>query len=50
MDVDVQLPEMFTVRVVIADDKRVSAGAKTINVKALPESGKPLDFSGAVGF
>jgi hypothetical protein len=24
-------------------------GAKTINVKALPESGKPLDFSGAVG-
>jgi hypothetical protein len=23
---------------------RVSAGAKTINVKALPESGKPLDF------
>jgi hypothetical protein len=26
-----------------------SAGAKTINVKALPESGKPLDFSGAVG-
>jgi hypothetical protein len=32
-------------RVVIVDDvKRVSAGAKTINVKALPESGKPLDF------
>jgi hypothetical protein len=31
-------------RVVIVDDvKRVSAGAKTINVKALPESGKPLD-------
>jgi hypothetical protein len=31
--------------VVIVDDvKRVSAGAKTINVKALPESGKPLDF------
>ena len=30
-------------------NKRVSAGAKTINVKALPESGKPADFSGAVG-
>jgi hypothetical protein len=53
MDVDVQLPtnrrDVFG-RVVIVDDvKRVSAGAKTINVKALPESGKPLDFSGAVG-
>lgn len=29
--------------------KRVSAGAKTINVKALPEAGKPEGFSGAVG-
>ncbi|WP_348823888.1 BatD family protein [Flavobacterium aestuarii] len=30
-------------------NKRVSAGAKTINVKPLPEAGKPADFTGAVG-
>jgi hypothetical protein len=53
LDIDVQLPtnrrDMFG-RVIITDgNKRVSAGAKTINVKALPEAGKPLDFSGAVG-
>ena len=30
-------------------NKTVSAGNKTINVKPLPEAGKPLDFSGAVG-
>ena len=29
--------------------KTVSAGNKTINVKALPEVGKPVDFTGAVG-
>jgi hypothetical protein len=53
LDIDVQLPtnrrDMFG-RVIITDgNKRVSAGAKTINVKALPEAGKPLGFSGAVG-
>jgi hypothetical protein len=53
LDIDVQLPtnrrDVFG-RVVIADDsKRVSAGAKVINVRALPEAGKPADFSGAVG-
>jgi hypothetical protein len=53
LDIDVQLPtnrrDVYG-RVVIAEDsKRVSAGAKTINVRALPEAGKPLDFSGAVG-
>lgn len=53
LDIDVQLPtnrrDVYG-RVIIADDsKRVSAGAKTINVKALPEAGKPVDFSGAVG-
>jgi hypothetical protein len=53
LDIDVQLPtnrrDMFG-RVIITDgNKRVSAGAKTIYVKALPEAGKPLDFSGAVG-
>jgi hypothetical protein len=29
--------------------KKVTTGTKTINVKALPEVGKPADFSGAVG-
>ncbi|VXB81543.1 BatD protein [Flavobacterium sp. 9AF] len=29
--------------------KTISAGAKTIQVKPLPEAGKPLNFSGAVG-
>lgn len=29
--------------------KKVSAGAKSIIVKALPEAGKPEDFTGAVG-
>jgi hypothetical protein len=53
LDIDVQLPtnrrDVYG-RVVIAEDsKRVSAGAKTITVRALPEEGKPLDFSGAVG-
>jgi hypothetical protein len=32
------------------DKRRVSAGAKTINVKPLPEAGKPDDFTGAVEF
>ncbi|TNJ47275.1 protein BatD [Tamlana fucoidanivorans] len=30
-------------------NRRVSAGNKTITVKPLPETGKPLDFTGAVG-
>ncbi|WP_264566951.1 BatD family protein [Flavobacterium sp. N3904] len=53
LDIDVKLPtnrrDMFGRVIVIDDNKRVSAGAKTINVRALPEAGKPEDFSGAVG-
>ncbi len=53
LDIDVQLPtnrrDMFGRVVVANDNKRVSAGAKTIAVRALPEAGKPADFSGAVG-
>jgi len=53
LDIDVQLPtnrrDMFGRVVVTNGNKRVSAGAKTITVKALPETGKPEDFSGAVG-
>lgn len=53
LDVDVQLPtnrrDVFG-RMLLADgNKKVSAGAKTINVRALPEKGKPDDFTGAVG-
>ena len=53
LDIDVQLPtnrrDMFGRVLVTNGNKRVSAGAKTITVKALPEAGKPADFSGAVG-
>lgn len=53
LDIDVQLPtnrrDMFGRVIAENVDKRVSAGAKTINVKPLPETGKPVDFTGAVG-
>jgi BatD DUF11 like domain len=53
LDIDVQLPtnrrDMFGRVMVTNANKRVSAGAKAIAVKALPEAGKPADFSGAVG-
>jgi len=53
LDLDLVLPTNrrdFLGRVqVVNDNKRVSAGAKTISVKPLPEAGKPADFSGAVG-
>jgi hypothetical protein len=53
LDIDVQLPtnrrNMFGQMLIKEDSKRVSAGSKVITVKALPEAGKPADFSGAVG-
>jgi hypothetical protein len=53
LDIDVELPtnrrDMFGRVQLVNDNKRVSAGAKTISVKALPEAGKPENFSGAVG-
>ncbi len=53
LDIDVELPSnrrtIFGQMIPIQDNKRVSAGARTINVKPLPEAGKPVDFSGAVG-
>ncbi len=53
MDIDVQLPtnrrDFFGRPHIVEDNKRISAGAKVINVKPLPERGKPADFSGAVG-
>lgn len=53
IDVAVELPtnrrDMFGGMITTTANKTVSAGGKTINVKALPENGKPADFSGAVG-
>lgn len=53
LDIDVQLPtnrrNVFGQVQIVNDNKRVSAGSKTITVKPLPEAGKPEDFSGAVG-
>lgn len=53
MDVDLELPtnrrNMFGQYLTTQASKRVSAGTKVINVKSLPEDGKPLDFTGAVG-
>ncbi len=53
LDIDCQVPSnrrnFWGQPLMVEDSKRVSAGSKLINVKALPESGKPEDFSGAVG-
>lgn len=53
LDLDVQLPtnrrNIFGQVQIVNDSKRVSAGSKIIHVKPLPEAGKPIDFTGAVG-
>lgn len=53
MDIDLELPtnrrNVFGQVLTTRDNKRVSAGAKVINVRALPEAGKPENFTGAVG-
>lgn len=53
LDIDCQVPtnrrNFWGQPLMVEDSKRVSAGSKVINVKALPEKGKPEDFSGAVG-
>lgn len=53
LEIDVQLPtnrrDAFGRMVLTETSKRVSAGGKTINVKPLPEAGKPENFNGAVG-
>lgn len=41
--------DIFGSRLMTRVNKTISAGNKTINVKALPEKGKPADFTGAVG-
>jgi hypothetical protein len=53
LDIDCQVPtnrrNFWGQALMTEDSKRVSAGSKVINVKALPEKGKSEDFSGAVG-
>lgn len=53
LDVTVQVPtnrrDIFGSRLMTRTNKRVSAGSRSINVKPLPETGKPVDFTGAVG-
>jgi hypothetical protein len=53
LDIDVQVPtnrrNIWGQVLMTEDSKRVSAGSKVINVRALPDKGKPEDFSGAVG-
>jgi len=53
LDIDCQVPSgrrnIWGQQQLTEDSKRVSAGSKIINVRALPESGKPEDYTGAVG-
>ncbi len=53
LDVEVEVPsgevDFFGRPVMTMGHKKVSAGAKTIIVKPLPEAGKSTDFTGAVG-
>src|SRR5690606_28591298 len=53
LDVSIQVPtnkrDFFGGRILEQANKTVSAGKRTINVKALPTEGKPANFSGAVG-
>lgn len=53
LDLTVEVPsnrrDFFGGRLMTQVNKTVSAGARTIKVKPLPEQGKPDNFSGAVG-
>jgi hypothetical protein len=53
LDVTVEVPtnrrDIFGGRLMQSVHRTVAAGNRTINVKPLPEAGKPLNFSGAVG-
>lgn len=53
LDLTVEIPtnrrDIFGGRQMTQVHKTVSAGSKSINVKALPEEGKPANFTGAVG-
>lgn len=53
LDVEVEVPsgkvDFFGRPLMTVGNKKVSAGAKVIHVKPLPEAGKPEEFTGAVG-
>lgn len=53
LDIEIEMAsnrrDMFGQMITTQGNKVVSAGAKTINVKPLPESTKPEGFTGAVG-
>ena len=49
VDVPTDRRDFFGGRIYTQTSKTVSAGSRTINVKPLPEAGKPANFSGAVG-
>ncbi|MEM6514573.1 MAG: BatD family protein [Bacteroidota bacterium] len=53
LEVTVEVPtnrrDIFGGRRMVQVNREVSAGQRTLNVKPLPEKGKPRDFSGAVG-
>jgi hypothetical protein len=53
LDLSVEVPtnrrDFFGGRLMKQVHQTVAAGSRTINVKPLPETGKPADFTGAVG-
>ncbi|MDT0558205.1 BatD family protein [Ichthyenterobacterium sp. W332] len=53
LDITVEVPtnrrDLFGTRIMSQVHKIVSAGSRTLNVKPLPEQGKPDNFTGAVG-
>jgi len=53
LDVSMRVPtnrrDIFGSRMMTRVNRTISAGSKSINVKPLPEQGKPVDFTGAVG-
>ena len=54
LSIDIQVPVIrqmgyFQIRDFETKRIKLSSGKKTVNVQALPEKGKPMDFTGAVG-
>lgn len=53
LDITVDVPtnrrDIFGGRLMQSVHRTVAAGNRTINVKPLPEAGRPMDFTGAVG-
>ncbi|MGA1225760.1 MAG: BatD family protein [Tamlana sp.] len=54
LDISMRVPtnrrDIFGSILMTPVNRTVSAGNKTIDVKPLPETGKPVDFTGAVGY